>query len=261
MGINPTVGPIIGCQDLWVTHAGAKRHEPTHALRGVTMTAAPGEMVSVVGPSGSGKSSLLHALSGFVKPSQGVVHLLGQDVTRASQSAVARLHRRGVGFVFQSLNLVPSMPVIENVMLPAAFAGAEPNRQYATDLLAYLGLSHCARQRTSELSGGEQQRVAVARVLYTNPQVVMADEPTGALDSRSGGVVLDCLRDLTRRGASVLLVTHDLRAAARADRAIVMRDGRLVREVVAPRSQDLAASDDDDSEPVADPTGPAVAHV
>ena len=233
------IEPVAGCQDLWVTHQAGRRTEPTHALRGVTAWVDPGEMLAVVGPSGSGKSSFLHALAGFVRPSHGYVQLLGTDITRARQSKVARVHRRGVGFVFQSLNLVPSMPVIDNVMLPARFAGERLDRARAQRVLEQLGLGHRVRHRTSDLSGGEQQRAAVARVLYTSPAVVMADEPTGALDTGSTALVLDGLRALASQGTAVLLVTHDLDAAALADRALVMRDGQIVRELHRPQASDM----------------------
>lgn len=210
-------------------------------LNDVDLSVSPGEMVSVVGPSGSGKSTLLHALAGFVRPYRGSIELLGTDITTASQRRVSQVHREGVGFVFQSYNLVPSLPVIDNVLLPSRFARRDVDKSRAARVLEELGLGARIGQRTSELSGGQQQRVAVARAIYGEPQLVFADEPTGALDSGSGRLVLDALASLTSVGCAVLLVTHDLRAAARADRAVVLRDGCIRRHVVNPSAEILFA--------------------
>lgn len=231
--------PTAACCDVWVSYSSGRRTEPTHALRGVSVAVLPGEFVSVVGPSGSGKSSLLHVLAGFTRPTQGGAFLLGTDVSRAGQATVARVHRRGVGVIFQSLNLVPSLPVIEKMLLPTRFASGRADRGRARDLLAHLGLGERVGHRTSALSIGEQQRVAVARAMYAPPAILFTDEPTGALDTRSGAVVLDRLRDLARLGSAVMLVTHDLTAGAMADRALVMRDGQIVREIRQPRSEQL----------------------
>lgn len=234
--------PTASCHDLWLSFGSGKKAEPTHALRGVSAATYPGEFVSVVGPSGSGKSSLLHVLTGFARPTRGQAMLLGTDVSRAGQTRVAKLHRRGVGVIFQSLNLVPSLPVIENVLLPTRFARGAVDPDRARDLLRHLGLGERMTHRTSTLSGGEQQRAAVARAMYAPPAVMFADEPTGALDTHSGALVLERLRDLARRGSTVVLVTHDLTAAALADRALVMRDGQIIREIPQPRTEQLVAS-------------------
>lgn len=231
--------PTASCHDVWVSYAAGRDAEPTQALRGVTAAVYPGEFVSVVGPSGSGKSSLLHALAGFVRPSRGQTFTLGTELSSASQKSVAAVHRRGVGVIFQSLNLVPSLPVIENVLLPTRFARGRIDPERAKDVLEHLGMGHRIHHRTSRLSGGEQQRAAVARAIYAPPVVMLADEPTGALDTRSASLVLERLRDLARLGSTVVLVTHDLTAAALADRALVMRDGRMVRELHRPESAQL----------------------
>lgn len=230
--------PTASCHEVWLSYS-KRGAPPTHALQGVSAAVFPGELVSVVGPSGSGKSSLLHVLAGFACASQGQSVLLGQDITRAGQSAIARLHRRGVGVIFQSLNLVPSLPVLVNVLLPSRFAHRPVDQARARDLLAHLGLGDRVSHRTSALSGGEQQRVAVARAMYAPPTVLFADEPTGALDSHSGALVLERLRDLARAGSTVVLVTHDLGAASLADRALVMRDGQIVGEVMQPSADQL----------------------
>lgn len=235
MNITPTAI----CRDVWVSYQSGKSSEPTHALRGVSTRLLPEEFVSVVGPSGSGKSSLLHAIAGFTRPSQGQISLLGRDISRARQAAVAQLHRRGVGVIFQSLNLVPSLPVVENVLLPSRFSHTRVDHNRATSVLRKLGLGHRISHRTAALSGGEQQRVALARVLYSPPTLVLADEPTGALESQSSAIVLEHLRNLAHSGSTVMLVTHDLAAGALADRALVMRDGRIMREVQAPQPREL----------------------
>lgn len=234
------IDPTASCHEVWVSYQTGKGVEPTHALRGVSTAVYPGEFISVVGPSGSGKSSLLHALAGFVQPASGQAILLGTDISRARQSAIAKVHRRGVGVIFQSLNLVPSLPTIDNVLLPSRFAHKRVDTTRATDILRYLGLGEHLKHRTGALSGGEQQRVALARILYSPPTIVLADEPTGALDTASTTLVLDQLRLLADNGTTVMLVTHDLRAGAVADRALIMRDGRLVREVYQPTVQELA---------------------
>lgn len=232
--------PVVSrCQHLDVTHAQDSKGPQQLVLRDVNLSVRPGEIVSVVGPSGSGKSTLLHTLAGFTPATGGSVHLLGEDITSASQTKIAALHRSGVGFVFQSFNLVPALPLIDNVTLPARFAGRQIDKPRAASLLGQLGLGRQLGQRTSELSGGEQQRAAVARVLYDQPSIVFADEPTGALDSKNGTIVLNSLLSLAAAGSAVLLVTHDLQAAAQAHRAVILRDGRVADVVTNPDPDSL----------------------
>lgn len=200
--------------------------ERTPVLRGIDLAVGAGEMVSIVGPSGSGKSTLLFCLAGLERADQGDVSIAGESLTGASPSRLARLRRDRIGFVFQAYNLIPSLSVRENVALPARLA-----RRPVPDVdgaLVAVGLAEQGAQRPGRLSGGQQQRVAVARALAAQPDVLFADEPTGALDSASGGVVLDLLRGYAQGSRSVLLVTHDLDAAARADRTVVLRDGNVV---------------------------------
>lgn len=228
------------CQDLYVTH-DLRSENPTMILKDIQLTIASGEMVSVFGPSGGGKSTLLHTLAGFTRPSHGVVELLGSNITQASQGRIAKIHRTGVGFIFQSYNLISSLPVMDNVLLPARFAGKRIDKKRAALILEHLGLVSSITKRTGDLSGGQQQRVAVARVMYCKPKLVFADEPTGALDSHNGALVLDALQTLAENGSAVCLVTHDLQAAARADRAIMLRDGRVQRTFTKPTADLLFA--------------------
>lgn len=232
--------PISACQDLYVTH-NPLAENPTMVLKNVHLAIARGEMVSIFGPSGGGKSTLLHTLAGFTQPSHGTVSLLGSNITNAPQKCIAKIHRAGVGFIFQSYNLVSSLPAVDNVLLPARLAGRKADRKAAALILEHLGLTSRITQRTGDLSGGEQQRVAVARVMYSKPLLVFADEPTGALDSHNGALILDALRALTKTGSAVCLVTHDLQAAARADRAIMLRDGQIQHTFNKPTADILFA--------------------
>ena len=205
--------------------------EAVEVLHGISLAVRPGEMVSIVGPSGSGKSTLLHCLVGLEAPTSGEVKLAGSVLTGLSRGRVAAVRSRHVGFVFQQYNLVASLSVAENVGLPARLAGRRLDASRVSEALARVGLVGFERHRPAELSGGEQQRVAVARALVAEPDVVFADEPTGALDSAGGAAVLGLLCDATDDGRSVVMVTHDLDAAARADRVFVLQDGRIEREL------------------------------
>jgi putative ABC transport system ATP-binding protein len=203
------------------------------ALRGVDARVADGEFVAIMGPSGSGKSTLLHILGGLDRPTAGTVAIHGRRYDDLPDKELTRLRGEVFGFVFQFFNLLPTLTAAENVLLPALVAG-EPPSDYADrvdQLLALVGLRDRAAHRPSEMSGGEQQRVAIARALLRRPQVLLADEPTGNLDSTSGGVVLGLLRTLVDDGQTVVMVTHDAGAAALADRVIFVRDGEVVREV------------------------------
>ncbi len=215
------------------------RRDRVEVLRGVDLDVAAGEMVSIVGPSGSGKSTLLFCLAGLEPVDTGEIRLGADRVHSASPGQLARLRRDRVGFVFQSYNLIPSLSVRENVALPARLARrARPDVEGA---LGAVGLTGHGGKRPGALSGGEQQRVAIARVLAAAPPLVFADEPTGALDTVTGGRVLDLLRGYACGERSVVLVTHDLDAAARADRTIVLRDGAVVAELRRPAPADILA--------------------
>lgn len=201
-------------------------------LNGVSLEVESGEMVSVMGPSGSGKSTLLYCLAGLEHPDEGTVEVHGQEIARLSRADLARMRRTDVGFVFQSYNLIPTLSAFDNVALPHMLAGDRPDRAVIERTLEDVGLGHRIDARPPSMSGGEQQRVALARALAQQPAVVFADEPTGALDTRSGEVVLDKLKEISRApGQCVLLVTHDPGVAAHCDRVVFMRDGELVDEI------------------------------
>lgn len=208
-------------------------------LRGVDVDLEPGEMLSIVGPSGSGKSTLLYCLAGLERPDGGEISLDGTRIDRASHRRLAMLRRDRIGFVFQSYNLIPSLSARENVALPARLA-----RRGTPDVAAALdavGLSEHGSKLPGQLSGGQQQRVAIARVLATRPDVVFADEPTGSLDTVTGARVLDLLRAHATGERSVVLVTHDLDAAAKADRTLVLRDGVVVGQMTHPTAAAILA--------------------
>lgn len=201
------------------------------ALDGVSLRLLPAEMVALVGPSGCGKSTTLNLVSGVDTPDEGEVTVCGVDVRRAGEEALTLLRRRQVGIVFQAFHLVPHLTVEENVALPLALDGRRDAAR-VLDLLQRVGLDHRRRHFPSELSGGEQQRAAVARALIHRPRVVVADEPTGNLDSTSGAAVLHLMDELRRsEGAALLLATHDERLAAVADRVVTMHDGRIAATV------------------------------
>jgi putative ABC transport system ATP-binding protein len=202
------------------------------AVRGVDVDVAAGEWVAIMGPSGCGKSTLLHLLGGLDVPDAGEVSIAGEALVGRSESERAVLRRRLVGYVFQAYNLVPDLSVAENIELPAQLAGSSRRaaRQRAAELLAELGLPDVGGAAPGELSGGQQQRVALARALVNRPPLLLADEPTGALDTESAAAVLALLRRYHADGQAIVLVTHDHRVAAAADRVLVMQDGRIIDE-------------------------------
>jgi putative ABC transport system ATP-binding protein len=205
-----------------------------HALRGVDLAVRRGEFVAIMGPSGSGKSTLMHLLAGLDSPSSGEVWLGDREIGSLDDTALTLLRRERIGFVFQAFNLVPTLDVIGNVMLPFELRGARPTREQRTfigRLLGELGLADRLGHRPRELSGGQQQRVAIARALASRPQLVVADEPTGNLDSRTGREVLTILSGAAAtHGQAIAMVTHDPIAASHADRVVFLADGRVVAE-------------------------------
>jgi putative ABC transport system ATP-binding protein len=213
------------------------------ALRGVDLAVAEGEFVSVMGPSGCGKSTLLHLLGGLDRPTAGEVHLGGRRVDQLGEAAWAQLRRREVGFVFQFFNLIGNLTVADNIELPGLLAGLSPRdaRSRRRDLLDDLGIAELAGSVPSRVSGGQQQRVAIARALINHPAVLLADEPTGNLDSQSAREVLALLRRHHERGQTIVLVTHDPRVASAADRVIHMRDGQISEQTLLSGDRDPGA--------------------
>ncbi|MGN9810705.1 ABC transporter ATP-binding protein [Micromonospora sp. BQ11] len=203
------------------------------ALRGVTLTVAPGDYVALVGPSGSGKSTLMHLLGGLDRPTGGRLVIGGREVARLSAPELASLRNETIGFVFQAFHLLPRTSAVDNVALPLVYRGvsARQRRERAAAMLGRVGLGHRLDHRPNQLSGGEQQRVAIARALVTDPTVLLADEPTGNLDSVTGAAVLELLEHLNAEsGVALVMVTHDQEVAARARRRIAMRDGVVVAD-------------------------------
>lgn len=202
------------------------------AVDGITFEVAHGESVAIIGPSGCGKSSLLYLLGGLERPSSGRLWLAGEQLDRMPETGLARLRRHAIGFVFQAFHLVDELTALENIELPALLIGASPKaaRRRALDLLEQVDLSDRARHLPAELSGGQRQRVAIARALVNEPTVVLADEPTGNLDSAATAEVLRLFDRLHNNGQTLVIVTHDERIAATADRLLSMRDGAIVDE-------------------------------
>ncbi|SCL13942.1 putative ABC transport system ATP-binding protein [Micromonospora rhizosphaerae] len=210
------------------------------ALRGVSLTIAPGDYVAVVGPSGSGKSTLMHLLGGLDRPTGGRLVIGGRDVATLSAPELAALRNETIGFVFQAFHLLPRTSAVDNVALPLVYrgVGARQRRERAAAMLGRVGLGHRLDHRPNQLSGGEQQRVAIARALVTDPAVLLADEPTGNLDSVTGETVLNLLERLNAEsGVALVMVTHDQEVAARARRRIAMRDGLVRSDSGGPASQ------------------------
>ncbi|MGA2925259.1 MAG: ABC transporter ATP-binding protein [Solirubrobacteraceae bacterium] len=202
------------------------------ALRGVSLDVAKGALIAVMGPSGSGKSTLMHTLAGLDKPTSGTVTIAGTEVTGLDDARMTALRREHIGFVFQFFNLLPMLSAEENVVLPLSIAGEKPDPAWLEELLTKTGLAQRRTHRPSELSGGQQQRVAIARALVTRPTILFADEPTGNLDSKTGGEILELLRASCRDyGQTIVMVTHEARAASIADRILFLADGLIVKEL------------------------------
>jgi putative ABC transport system ATP-binding protein len=203
-----------------------------HALRGTNLEVRDGEFVAVMGPSGSGKSTLLNVIGCLARPTAGHVYLDGRDVFKLKDGELDRIRAKEIGFVFQGYSLIPTRTAIENVMLAAEYAGVPrgARRGRAKQMLERVGLSERIDQLASELSGGEQQRVAIARALVKSPKLLLADEPTGNLDSVAAEEIMGLLRNLRADGQAVVMVTHDARMAAYADRVVFLKDGRIVDE-------------------------------
>jgi putative ABC transport system ATP-binding protein len=205
------------------------------ALDGVTMDFPAGQFTAIMGPSGSGKSTLMQCMAGLDHFTEGQAFLGGQDITMLKDRALTQLRRDKVGFIFQAYNLVPTLNVRENITLPMDIAGAKVDEEWLDTVVTAVGLGNRLTHRPSELSGGEQQRAAAARALASRPDIIFADEPTGALDTETGSTLLRFLQTATDEyGQTVVMVTHDPSAASHADRVIFLNDGRIVRELATP---------------------------
>jgi putative ABC transport system ATP-binding protein len=223
-------GAVVEAHEL--TRVYGEGETAVHALRGVTLDIEPGKLTAVMGPSGSGKSTLMHLLAALDQPTEGDVTIAGTRLGDLSDTAITKLRREHIGFIFQFFNLLPMLTAEENIVLPLTLAGSKPGDAFFDDLLGKVGLQDRRKHRPSELSGGQQQRVAIARALVSRPSVVFADEPTGNLDSKTGGEILDLLRGSVRDyGQTLVMVTHDARAAATADRILFIADGIIVKEL------------------------------
>ena len=200
------------------------------ALDGVDITIAESEMVAITGPSGSGKSTLMHIIGCLDRPDSGEYWLAGEDVARLSKDRLAAIRNRRIGFVFPSFNLLPRLSALENVEMPLLYAGRHDARARAAEALATVGLSDRMGHEPNQLSGGQRQRVAIARAIVTSPAILLADEPTGNLDSRTGEEILALFKNLNAQGRTIILVTHDAHVAGHCGRQIHMRDGRPFQE-------------------------------
>jgi putative ABC transport system ATP-binding protein len=224
-----------------VTKAYGKGATAVTALRQVSIAVHKGSFTAVMGPSGSGKSTFMHCAAGLDRPTSGAVHLGEVELSRLREPKLTELRRDRIGFVFQALNLLPSLTAEQNVTLPLRMAGAQVDKAWVREVLTRVGLADRMGYRPSQLSGGQQQRVAIARALAARPDLVFADEPTGALDTRTGREVLELLRQVVDElGQTVVMVTHDPVAASYADRVLFLADGRFVGELAAPRAEQIA---------------------
>ncbi len=224
------VKTIIELQDVWKTYK--MEETEVNALRGITLKFNEGDFASIQGPSGSGKSTLMHLVGCLDLPSKGRIFLDGHDISKMSESQLATIRGKKIGFVFQAFNLIPSLTAMENVMLPMVFNDVpkEIRLKTARELLEDMGLQHRLNHKPNQMSGGEQQRVAIARALANDPEVILADEPTGNLDSKRGEEVVEMLKKLSREGKTIIMVTHDMEKARYADKVYRLKDGKIVNK-------------------------------
>jgi putative ABC transport system ATP-binding protein len=234
-------GVVVAADD--VTRRYGEGETAVDALKGVSLDVARGKLTAVMGPSGSGKSTLMHILAGLDKPTTGTVSVAGTEITTLKDSDLTKLRRRHIGFVFQFFNLLPMLTAEENITLPLSIAGEKPDQAFFDGLIDKVGLRDRLHHRPSELSGGQQQRVAIARALVSQPTVLFADEPTGNLDSSTGGEILALLRDsVDSYQQTTVMVTHEPRAAAIADRVLFLADGLIVRDLQGATQADVLAT-------------------
>ncbi len=224
-----------------VTKVYGSGHNSVAALRGVSLRLATGSYTAVMGPSGSGKSTFLHCAAGLDRPTSGTIHLAEIELGSLSEDALSRLRRERVGFVFQAFNLVPSLTAAQNITLPLRLAKKKPDKAWLEDVIKRVRLTERITHKPGELSGGQQQRVAIARALAARPEVIFADEPTGALDTRTGKDILALLREaVDSLGQTVVMVTHDPIAASYADSVVFLADGQIVDTMTAPSPERVA---------------------
>ena len=213
------------------------------ALRGVTLDIPKGQFTAIMGPSGSGKSTLMHIMAGLDRPTSGNVSIDGTDLTELNDNRLTLLRREHIGFIFQFFNLLPTLTAGENIRLPLQIAGEKPDREWFDSVVKRVGLADRLDHRPAELSGGQQQRVAIARAIVSKPTVVFADEPTGNLDSHTGGEILQLLREAVDASEqTTVMVTHDANAAAIADRVLFLADGLIVHDLADPNAQHIMAT-------------------
>lgn len=224
-----------------VSRVYGSRSTAVHALDNVDVAFSAGTWTAVMGPSGSGKSTLLHCAAGLERVSAGSVWIAGRDITKASDAELTQLRRTEVGFVFQTFNLIGPLTAEQNVSMPLRLAGRRPERKKVHEVLDAVGLADRRKHRPRELSGGQQQRVSIARAMVTKPAVLFADEPTGALDTKSARAVLALMRAMVdEQGQTTIMVTHDPSAAASADRVVFLSDGRLIDRLERPSTREVA---------------------
>jgi len=249
--------PLLQLDDVWKTYVMGDTE--LHALRGVSLAIAPGEFTAIMGASGSGKSTLMNLLGCLDRPTRGRYLLDGEDVSRLSSDALAAIRNRTIGFVFQNFNLLSRTSAVENVELPLLYAGVPAAERHARarEALERVGLSGRAHHHPSQLSGGQQQRVAIARALVNRPRLLLADEPTGNLDSRTSVEVMALLQELGRGGITVVLVTHEPDIAEHSSRVIVMRDGQVRSDVRRTPRPAVPPPPDEDLHAAARPEGRA----
>jgi putative ABC transport system ATP-binding protein len=231
-------GPVVTAHE--VTRRYGEGDTAVDALKGVSLEIEPGKLTAIMGPSGSGKSTLMHILAALDRPTSGYVTIAGTRLGELSDTEITKIRRKHIGFVFQFFNLLPMLTAEENVLLPLSIAGEKPDRAEFEELLEKVGLADRRKHRPSELSGGQQQRVAIARALVSRPTVIFADEPTGNLDSKTGGEILELLHEsVESRGQTMVMVTHEARAASFADRVLFLADGEIVRDLGRASEQEI----------------------
>jgi putative ABC transport system ATP-binding protein len=223
---------VIKLKGVWKTYFMGKDNY-VHALRGIDLEVKEGEFLAIMGPSGSGKSTMVNSVGCLDVPTRGHIFLDGKDISELSESDLAQIRGRKIGFIFQQFNLIPTLTALENVKLPMIFQGMplEERDKRAAELLGLVGLGDRMGHKPSELSGGQQQRVAIARALAINPEVILADEPTGNLDTKTGHIVMEYLQKLHKEGKTIIMVTHDPEIAKAASRREYLKDGIIVKKL------------------------------